>query len=193
MQCIDVVSWNEEKKWKSEIFDSWKYHHTQSKNNKSTWPNAYHVCNLPVAVDGLFLDQCARGLTMLGMPFFYCQNNHLLVGLDVCKASLDLAVIKGQMLKSLETTTLGNSLAFLTESVIQFLLNCVFCDENSPVLQNFHVVPMIVVSVATQWFQVNGDPKVVMQVLDKYCRQNWKNWGVSFRILETIIGCWILQ
>jgi hypothetical protein len=59
MQCVEIVSWSKEQKWTSKIFDSWKYHYSNLKTNKSTWPNAYHICNLPVAVDGLFLDQCA--------------------------------------------------------------------------------------------------------------------------------------
>jgi hypothetical protein len=120
-----------------------------------------------------------RGLTMLGMPFFYCQNNQLLVGSDVCNKSMDLAVINGQMLKNIESTSLGKLRAFLTESVLQFLLNWVFRDNNSLATQNFHVVPMIVVSVVTQWFQGNDDPKVAMQVLINTAGKIGKNLEIS--------------
>jgi hypothetical protein len=84
MQCQEIVSWDLEQKWIAEFYGSYNYHHSLHKNGKSTYPNASYICNLPIAVDGLYLDQCACGLSILGIPFFYCYSQELMLGEDFC-------------------------------------------------------------------------------------------------------------
>jgi hypothetical protein len=60
-------------------------------------------------------------------------------------------------------------------SLIQFVINWIFWDDNSPLTQQFHVVPMVVASVVTQWLQGNSEPSVVGKILDQYCRRHWRS------------------
>jgi hypothetical protein len=144
------VSWDLEQKWIAEFHGSYNLHHSLHKNGKSTYPNASYICNLPIAVDGLYLDQCARGLSILGIPFFYCCSQELMLGKDLCNKSLNLAVVKGEMFNNMKSTKLRGSKDYLTESLIQFVINWIFQDAHSPLTQQFHVVPMVVASVVTQ-------------------------------------------
>jgi hypothetical protein len=49
------------------------------------------------------MDHGTRGLSMLGMPFFYCHDQDSIVGGNVCSISLNLSEMTGGMLKSFKT------------------------------------------------------------------------------------------
>jgi hypothetical protein len=74
---------------------------------------------------------------------------------------LNLAALKGEMFKNMESVKLGGSKNYLTESLIQFDINWIIGDDNSPLTQQFHVVPMVVASVVTH----NGSKETSNQLL----------------------------
>jgi hypothetical protein len=98
-----------------------------------------------------------------------------MLGENMSNKSLNLAIVKGDMFKSLESTKLGGSKNYLTESLIQFVINWLFWDDNSLLTQQFHVVPMVVVLVVTQWLQGNSKPSVAGKILDQYCQSHWRS------------------
>ena len=118
LECKKNVCYSTEQQWKPTIFHSADYHHKNKPGGLSTWPDDYVLFYFPFETNGKFIDQCARGLSMLGSPLLYFQNQ---LGLAT-STNLDLlrTIITGAKFKSMEAVHVGNSQAYLTEEHVQF-------------------------------------------------------------------------
>jgi hypothetical protein len=76
LECASIVAWQGTRGWNREIYDSHRYHHSSfTKNGRSLRPKSYKMFKFPINTDGQFVDQCARGLSILGIPTFYFQDH----------------------------------------------------------------------------------------------------------------------
>jgi hypothetical protein len=75
--------------------------------------------------------------------------------------------------KRIESTILGASQAYMTQTHIQFLINWIMRNENNPVMKQFHVVPMEVIAHLTFLFE-DKNTSSDMIVIDRYCCDNWQ-------------------
>jgi hypothetical protein len=102
-ECTSVVFWSGTCRWKRKIFDSFRYHHTLALNALCAWPMDYTLFQFPICTDRKLIDQCARGLSILGLPNFYFQDQLQLV------ESKTLAVINGSKFRDIEGQIPGAS------------------------------------------------------------------------------------
>ena len=93
LECTEVVRWSRQQSWKPELFESYRYHHSAGQTGLSTFPQDCTLFHYPIATDGLFQDQCARGLSFLGLPFFYCHDQTQLIGDLITSSHMETAVI----------------------------------------------------------------------------------------------------
>jgi hypothetical protein len=71
----------------------------------------YTLFQFPIRTDGKFIDQCARGLSILGLPTFYFQDQSQLV------ESKTLAVINGSKFRDIEGQIPGASRSFFKDAM----------------------------------------------------------------------------
>ena len=175
LEISKVVAWSKALEWTRSLCDSDKYHHTKGSTGLSTYPRTFTLCNTPFATDGKFLDQSARGLTMLGAPFFYCADQERLAGASYTAKHFQRASIDGVKYATLESAELGGSTHYLTDDHIQFLINWIFRDEDNPATRHFHVVPRVVAAYITELFKGRINVSTMAKVLHKYCLENWRH------------------
>jgi hypothetical protein len=175
LECKKIVSYSPEQQWKPTIFHSFEYRNKSRTGGLSTWPDDYVLFYFPFETNGMFIDQCARGLSMLGSPFLYFQNQNRLASTK--NQDLLRTIITGSKFKSMESVYTGNSQEFLTEEHIQFLVNWVFRDEESIALKQFHCVPVTVTAQITHLFAGATNADTAMMVIHRYCLENWKRLG----------------
>jgi hypothetical protein len=102
MECKSIVTYQSTPRWIPEIFESHHFHHSAGSTGLSTWPKDYHIVQFLFCTDGKFIDRCARGLSMLGQPFFYCQDQSRLLGEVNTYCQQNGAVIDGAKLCDIE-------------------------------------------------------------------------------------------
>jgi hypothetical protein len=146
LECKSIVTYQNTPGWIPEIFKSHHFHHLSGSTGLSTWPNESHIVQFLFCTDGKFIDQCACGLSMLGQPFFYFQDQSRLIGNKNTYCQQNKAVIDGAKLCAIEHTTAGKATAFFTNPHIQCVLNWLFRDEENKLLHPFHVVPLAVLA-----------------------------------------------
>jgi hypothetical protein len=100
--------------------DSFRYHHALALNVLCAWPMDFTLFQFPIRTDGKFIDQCARGLSILGLPNFYFQDQSQLV------ESKTLAVINGSKFCDIEGQIPGASRSFFKDKHIQCLISWLF-------------------------------------------------------------------
>jgi hypothetical protein len=110
----------------------------------------YTLCQFPIRTDRKFIDQCARGLSILGLPNFYFQDQSQLV------ESKTLAAINGSKFCGIEGQIPGASKSFFKDKHIQCLISWLFCDEQNETLSQFHVVPVPVSAEVKFLFEGNA-------------------------------------
>jgi hypothetical protein len=98
----------------------------------------YTLFQFPIRTDGKFIDQCARGLSILGLPNFYFQDQSQLV------ESKMLSVINGAKFHDIEGLIPGASKSFFKDEHIQCLISWLFRDQRNETLSQFHVFPVLV-------------------------------------------------
>ena len=75
-----VATWSGKERFSPPLFESVDFHHKRSADGLSKWPSGHNVFTFPVEVNRRYIDQAARGLTFLGLPFFYHRDGNALTG-----------------------------------------------------------------------------------------------------------------
>jgi hypothetical protein len=125
------------------------------------------------------------------MPLFYCHDQSLQIGTQKNKMLPIFPVFKHfkriKDFKRIESTILGASQAYLTQTHIQFLINWIMRNENNPVMKQFHVLPMEVIAHLTFLFEGKNTSSDMM-VIDRYCCDNWqKLWSFMFFLYKILV------
>ena len=57
--------------WMRGIAPTFQYFQNASKKKASSWPNQSLIISEKLCTDGRYIDQCAKGLLFLGVPFLF--------------------------------------------------------------------------------------------------------------------------
>ena len=176
MVLTKLVSWTEKEHWRPPVLDTVRYHYTQANFfGLNHWPENVCVCGFPFKTDGRFIDQASRGLSFLGIPFFYHQDGSKLSGSNFKKSKLSHVRIGGEKLNEMDGVTFGSNTHWLNDLQVQFLINWIFRDAGNTVMSRFHAVPCVITHQLKLFFEHHVTVDIVFNTLHNYCIRNWKN------------------
>jgi hypothetical protein len=147
--------------WTRSILDTAKY-------QANGWPLDYRLFRFPFHAEAKYIDQCAKGLSILGSPFFYGRNLEQYHWGLADKPAAQSVLIQGREINMINTKRFGQSREWLVTEHMQFLVNWLFRDETNAALKRFHVVPLEVSVALGELFQGSENLVGVGGVLHRY-------------------------
>ena len=179
-------------RWIQKVCPTWKYHRSQHSDHVLKFPLEYPMFKFPFDVDGAYVDQCTKGLVILGCPFFFIQKQSQIIPMT---EKAQIAQIYGRHYRAMESAAIGGSRSWATSEHLQLVCNWVMRDANNYFLQRFHIVPTLVTEALSNLFHARAVPDMIGQVLHKYCSEHWRNLHsfLLFLFKNVNLNHWVLQ